>query len=205
MPLFSGELIPLIIFCILWLATGKSGYLLIAALILIIGILTVILFRDPDRRIPEATGVILSPADGKIIRITGHGEEAEVSSRTLAIYLRIWDVHINRIPVSGTIETCRYRAGKFYPAFLNKAGLNEQMIMVISHGQDRFILKQIAGILARRIVCRVGQGSRVEQGERFGLIKLGSRVELTIPAAYEITVGLHQKVRAGETIIARLC
>ena len=135
----------------------------------------------------------------------GHGEEAEVSSRTLAIYLRIWDVHINRIPVSGTIETCRYRAGKFYPAFLNKAGLNEQMIMVISHGQDRFILKQIAGILARRIVCRVGQGSRVEQGERFGLIKLGSRVELTIPAAYEITVGLHQKVRAGETIIARLC
>ena len=203
-PLFTGELILLIGFCILWLATRNSGFLLIAVFILTLGMLTIIFFRDPDRRIPDETGVILSPADGKIILIADHGNEAGGSIHTLAIYLRIWDVHVNRIPVSGTIETCRYQRGKFHPAFLHKADLNEQMVMVISHEQGRFILKQIAGILARRIVCRVAQGNQVKQGDRFGLIKLGSRVELTIPPGYEITVRLNQKVRAGETIIARL-
>jgi phosphatidylserine decarboxylase len=202
--LFSGELILLVSFCILWIVTRNTVFLLTGICILVSGALTVSFLRDPDRRIPEETGVVLSPADGKIIRITRHQDEAKNPDYTVAIYLRLWDVHINRIPISGTVELCRYRRGKFRPAFFREAASNEQMVLVISDAEDRFILKQIAGILARRIVCRVIPGNRVKQGDRFGLIKLGSRVELTIPAKYGITVRLNQKVKAGETILARL-
>jgi phosphatidylserine decarboxylase len=202
--LLAAELVLMISFWILWFATRNTGFLLIGILTVVFTVLTLSFLRDPDRRVPDETGVVLSPADGKIVGIIRHKEKVKDPEHTLAIYLRLWDVHINRIPVSGTIETRRYQHGKFRPAFFHKAASNEQMVLVITDAEDRFVLKQIAGILARRIVCWVMPGNRVKQGDRFGLIILGSRVELTIPARYKIAVRINQKVKAGETIVARL-
>jgi len=162
-------------------------------------------FRDPERVAPEDAEAVSSPADGKIIKIAR--EEDPISGeprQVIAIFMNVFDVHVNRMPVSGKVETVRYIPGKFINASFDKAHKdNERNIVVVTgKGNQRFTMVQIAGLIARRIVCRVEPQDKLKRGERFGLIKFGSRVDLYIPDGYMPIVSVGQRVAAGETTLA---
>jgi phosphatidylserine decarboxylase len=161
-------------------------------------------FRDPERSIPNIPRGLLAPADGKIVAISPqHHDPAHPAGTLVSIFLSVFDVHINRAPMSGTVVDVRYQAGKFLPAFRPDASaMNEQNIVTLQAGDTRVIVQQIAGILARRIVCRVKSGDTVAAGERFGLIRFGSRVDILIPHEFAVHARLGQRVRGGESILA---
>jgi phosphatidylserine decarboxylase len=161
-------------------------------------------FRDPERIVPAGEDLILSAADGEVISIKPiHDVEFIGKEGTMiSVFMSILDVHVNRIPVSGQVNYIRYNKGKFLPAFEDKASLdNEQNELGLDTSQGKIVLKQIAGIIARRIVCQVKPGDAVKAGERFGMIKFGSRVDHFIPQNAEVKIRLNQKVKAGETVI----
>ena len=164
---------------------------------------TVYFFRDPDRRIPENPSVVVSPADGVIMEVKSIPEDEFIGgpATEVSIFLSIFDVHVNRIPISGIIEFVQYREGTFHAAFSEKAGCNEQNCIGIVKNQLRICVRQIAGMIARRIVCTVKPGTVVRKGDRFGMIKFGSRTDIVLPARVNITVKPKQHVRGGETII----
>jgi phosphatidylserine decarboxylase len=195
---------------LMWGATRfDSKWLFASAVILgLLTLFTVFFFRDPDRSFEMADEIIVSPADGKIIGVekgTGHpympGEYTKVS-----IFLNVFDVHINRVPASGSIDYVKYNPGKFFAAFEDKASeLNEQTeIGMTTSGGNKLVFKQIAGLIARRIVCKLTQGDSVAAGARFGLIRFGSRTELFLPADAELRIKLGDHVVGGETIISQL-
>jgi phosphatidylserine decarboxylase len=157
-------------------------------------------FRDPHRTTPEGEGLIVSAADGKVTRI----EENE-NGKVVSVFLSPLDVHINRSPISGTVEKIAYISGKKMPATSNTASLlNERNSLTITNGELTVVCTQIAGILARRIVCWAKEGDTLTRGQRFGMIKFSSRTDLLMPTSVEIAVGIGDKVVGGETIIARL-
>lgn len=162
-------------------------------------------FRDPERRTPREHDVVISPADGRVIGINEVNESQFLHGRVrrVSIFMSVWNVHVNRAPVEGVVEYVHYHRGRFHIASLPKASLeNEQVIIGISSPQGKIVVKQIAGILARRVVCYLREGQQVQRGERFGIIKFGSRLEVFLPLRAEIRVSLQENVRAGETIIA---
>ncbi|HSF31571.1 MAG TPA: phosphatidylserine decarboxylase [Candidatus Tectomicrobia bacterium] len=161
-------------------------------------------FRDPERSIPTEPGLLLAPADGKIVAVTPqHDHPAQPAGTLISIFLSVFDVHVNRAPTSGTVVDVRYQSGTFLPAFRADASArNEQNIVTLQAGDTHVIVKQIAGILARRIVCRVRAGDVLSAGERFGLIRFGSRVDILIPPAFAVYVHLGQRVRGGESVLA---
>lgn len=161
-------------------------------------------FRDPEREIPQGEDLILSPADGTVIKITEVDEPHYFKEKVkrVSIFLSVFNVHVNRIPVNGTVELVKYNPGKFLVAFDHKASEdNEQSIFGIKHKKGKILFKQIAGIIARRIVYHVSEGDSVTAGERFGLIRYGSRVDMFFPENVEIKVDIDDKVIGGETII----
>lgn len=161
-------------------------------------------FRDPERQIPMGENNIVSPADGKIISIEEVTEPEFFQGRVnrISIFLSVFNVHVNRVPMSGRVVHFDYRQGKFFPAFKEKASLdNEQTVIGIENSQCKLLFKQIAGIIARRIVCHVREGRKVTKGERFGMIKFGSRVDIFLPLEVQITVKLNQYVAGGSSII----
>jgi len=168
-------------------------------------------FRDPERGIPQDENAIISPADGKIILI----QEVQYPALGKKIYLQVsifmsvFNVHVNRAPIAGTVEDVMYNPGKFFAAFENKASLlNEQNSIILSktiNGKTvRILVKQIAGLIARRIVCYAKPGTSFEKGERIGLIRFGSRVDLFLPTDTSLAVKLNDKVKGGSTIIGTL-
>jgi phosphatidylserine decarboxylase len=161
-------------------------------------------FRDPERSSPVTPGLLLAPADGKIVAVCPLPDDPVQPAGTLvSIFLSVFDVHINRAPMPGTVVDVRYQPGKFLPAFRTTASvLNEQNIVTLQAGETRVIVKQIAGILARRIVCHVKVGDKLSPGERFGLIRFGSRVDILIPAEFAVYACPGQRVRGGESILA---
>lgn len=161
-------------------------------------------FRDPERSIPTEPGLLLSPADGKILSVRQIAQEEEPPAGTVvSIFLSVFDVHINRAPITGTVVDVRYQAGKFLPAFQPAASArNEQNIMTLRSGDTSVVVKQIAGILARRIVCNATVGDHLTAGQRFGLIRFGSRVDVVIPPEFTVHARLGQHVRGGESILA---
>ena len=161
-------------------------------------------FRDPERSIPTGPGLLLAPADGKIVTVNPlQNDPVQPSGTLVSIFLSVFDVHINRASMSGTVVDVRYQSGKFLPAFRADASdLNEQNIVTLQAGETRVIIRQIAGILARRIVCRVKVGDKLSRGERFGLIRFGSRVDILIPPAFAVSARPGQRVRGGESILA---
>jgi phosphatidylserine decarboxylase len=169
--------------------------------------LCVFFFRDPERQTPSGAAAIVSPADGKVIGIDEVDESQFINGRTrrVSIFMSVCNVHVNRVPVDGIVKYFRYQRGRFHVASLPKASLeNEQVIVGIESPWGKMLVKQIAGILARRVVCHLREGQQVQRGERFGIIKFGSRLEVFLPLHAEIRVSLQEKVRAGETIIASL-
>ncbi|UCD62578.1 MAG: phosphatidylserine decarboxylase family protein [Candidatus Zixiibacteriota bacterium] len=174
----------------------------------VLTLFTVFFFRDPDRRARYDDLVVVAPADGKVIGVEKVYEESFLAAEALkiSIFLSIFDVHINRVPATGRIEYVRYNPGKFFPAFKDKASeFNEQTeIGMTGPAGHRLIFKQIAGILARRIVCRLSPGDSVSAGQKFGLIRFGSRLELYLPAASDLQVKPGDHVTAGRTVMGHL-
>lgn len=184
------------------LILGWTYLSLISALLMIF---IVWFFRNPKRNIPDSYGLIVSPADGRIIEIKEDLEERHLRERAIkiSIFMGLLDVHINRIPYPGRVLNISYNPGRFISANRDKASLeNEQNAVVIETKEGKRILFiQIAGLIARRIVCWVRTGDSVERGERFGLIRFGSRVDIFFPLDVELKVEKGNKVKAGETII----
>lgn len=157
-------------------------------------------FRDPERQAPPGP-VAVSPADGKVVDIRPVGEDG---SRRVSIFLNVFDVHVNRAPIAGRITDIRYTRGKFKVASLDEASTeNEQNALVVDDGRSRVTFKQIAGLVARRIVCHKKIGDSVEKGERFGLIKFGSRMDVILGPEWELMVECGERVRAGSSVLAR--
>jgi phosphatidylserine decarboxylase len=182
-----------------------------AILGIIIILFTLWFFRDPQRIIPSSAisdpSIIIAPADGKIVEII-EMEEKEFfngKARQISIFLSPLDVHVNRSPVSGTVEFYRYMQGDYMVAWHPKASeLNEQSRIGVQNEFGKVFFKQITGVLARRIVCTVKQGDVLETGEQIGMMKFGSRMDIILPLDAEILVHKDERTRGGETIIARL-
>jgi phosphatidylserine decarboxylase len=194
-------LIPLV------LAAGlfAIGYWPVALILLLLAGFMAFFFRDPHRTIPTETGVIVAPADGRITRISSLSNEDENSPTLISIFLSPFDVHINRSPIAGTITSVAYTQGKFLMATKEVASLvNEQNALTIQGEEMTVVCKQIAGILARRIVCWKRAGDTVALGERFGLIKFSSRTDLILPPQVKLEVSEGMRVKGGATVLGRV-
>ncbi len=193
---FPFVLIPALIALLL----GAIGWWGIAFAFVFVALFMAYFFRDPHRVTPQGDGLIVSAADGKVTRI----DETE-AGKVVSVFLSPLDVHINRSPIAGTVTKIDYIAGKKMPATSNEASLvNERNSLTITNGDLTVVCTQIAGILARRIVCWSKEGDELERGQRFGLIKFSSRTDLLMPKNVEIAVSIGDRVVGGETIIARI-
>jgi phosphatidylserine decarboxylase len=162
-------------------------------------------FRDPERQAPSDPSVVVAPADGRVTRVKPVAAGDESSATVVSIFLSPFDVHINRAPIGGKITNVSYARGKFLMATNENASLvNEQNALTIEGEKITVVCKQIAGILARRIVCWKQAGDRVALGERFGLIKFSSRTDILLPANVEVLVAEGVRVQGGTTIIGRI-
>jgi phosphatidylserine decarboxylase len=195
--------ISLVLFA-LWICSSLTVALLPAGLFFLLALFFIFFFRDPEREAPQGEDLILASADGKIISIkpVQHSDFTGGEGTLVSVFMSVFNVHVNRAPISGKVEYFKYNPGKFLPAFKDKASSeNEQTELGIGTTNGRVIIRQIAGIIARRIVCKPRQGDKLSAGQRLGMIKFGSRVDHLLPENVEIRVRLDQKVRAGETII----
>jgi phosphatidylserine decarboxylase len=197
-------ILPLAAATVLLFALGwkNTGYV---ALVLTLFVL--FFFRDPERAVPEGAGVVVSPADGKVIVIKDIYEPDYLKRdvKQISIFLSVFNVHVNRAPIGGAIELVKYNPGKFHVASVDKASLdNEQTSMVIGNGKHTILVKQIAGLIARRIVCYARPGDAVAAGERYGLIRFGSRVDIFLPRDAELKVKLGDRIKGARDVIAVL-
>ncbi len=183
------------------------GLIAAALFFMLVFIFSFWFFRDPDRYIDmeeENTRAIISPADGKVINVGNYLDEEYrmEESQIVSIFMNVFDVHVNRYPVKGKVEHLNYKKGKFMAAWNDKASeYNEQTIIGIRSGENMVTVKQIAGLIAKRIVCYADIGDEVEQGQKLGLIKFGSRVDLILPVECDLTVKVGDRVKAGQTVL----
>ncbi len=189
------------------LALGAAAFLahwIIAAILLVcLAAFVFYFFRDPERVIPADPGAIVSPADGRVVVVTDE-DHAGVSGKRISIFLAIWNVHVNRSPAAGTITKMDYRPGKFLAAMMARASTeNEQNVISLSTASGEMVFKQIAGLIARRVVCWKKTGDVVQRGERIGLVRFGSRVDLWVPREAEILVAVGDNVKGGSSVLAR--
>lgn len=196
------ESIPYIVVpLLLAVAAAVLGFWWVAGFLLLLMLFMAFFFRDPKRVPPTDPDVVVSPADGKVTRITSGSD----SSTVISIFLSPLDVHINRSPIRGKIVDVLYSPGKFLMATNEKASLvNEQNALTIQGEKITVVCKQIAGILARRIVCWKAKGDSLGLGERFGMIKFSSRTDVLLPANVRVTVKEGDRVRGGTTVIGRI-
>jgi len=210
----AKEGIPVILSFILFAAIVFLGALVTSSIVLkMLSVLSLFLmlfsiyfFRDPERRTPAGENLIVSPADGKIILIEQIQENDifKTTVQKISIFMSVFDVHVNRIPIDGRVTYFNYQKGKFHQAFRDEASYeNERTIIVIENEKIKLLFMQIAGIIARRIVCRLREGWNVKRGDRFGIVKFGSRVDILLPLEVKLTIKVNQKVKAGETIIGQ--
>ena len=204
-------------FIAIFVAVNLLAFLLAAWLgwlLLPITLWCVAFFRDPDRKTPDGPGLIICPADGKLLPIVDAVPPAELGMGEaprprLSIFMNVFNVHVNRNPITGNVVALAYRPGKFFNASFDKASIhNERMSIRLrpkdASGEDRDLaVVQIAGLVARRIVCDLAQGEGVRRGARFGIIRFGSRVDVYLPPGTEILVTPGIKTVAGETVLAR--
>ena len=160
-------------------------------------------FRDPERIVPADPAVVVSPADGRVMEIVDQAMGSR-PGRRVSIFLAIWDVHVNRAPLAGRIRKLEYRPGRFLAAMRSRASAeNEQNVIHLSTERGEIVLKQIAGWIARRVLCWKAEGDTVALGERVGMIRFGSRVDIWLPLEAEIVVRPGQHVAGGSSILAR--
>lgn len=196
---------PFILFfavaALLALFTGK---LWITAIPLLITLFMLYFFRDPERKVPTGSGLFIAPADGCVVQIreTVEDEMADEKMLEVSIFMSAFNVHVNRFPCDGTVKEVKHYPGRFMAAWSEEASkANEHITMLLETEHGDIVVRQVAGFLARRAVCRVKPGDTLKQGERFGIIKFSSRVDTFMPLNTEIKVKLKDKVKAGESII----
>lgn len=197
-------IIPLAIITALLFVFGWKNVGIVS---LVLTLFVLFFFRDPDRTVAEGKGVVVSPADGKVIVIKDVYEPTYLKQdvKQVSIFLSVFNVHVNRSPVEGTVEVVKYNPGKFHVASVDKASLdNEQTAMVITNGNKKVLVKQIAGLIARRIICYAKPGDAIQKGERYGLIRFGSRVDIFLPKDTELAVKLGDRVKGARDIIGVL-
>ncbi len=189
-----------------WLAAQyiSSLFLYLTVSLALLTAFVVYFFRDPERTSPNLPGAIISAADGRVVAIDQLEKDEDLAAPAVrvSIFLSLFDVHVNRTPIAGSVDWVERRSGAFGVAYSSIASTtNEQSVIAISNDSTRLVIKQIVGILARRICCYLSVGDRVRLGERFGLIRFGSRVDHILPSQTDLQVQLGQRVRAGETVI----
>jgi len=163
-------------------------------------------FRDPARRVPAGAGLVVSPADGRVM-VAGAAEADAAPPgdwTQITIFLSPLDVHINRTPLAGRVTRVEYRPGRFLPAYRPEARENERNELWLDHDGRTVVVRQVVGVLARRIVCRVAEGDELARGERIGLMKFGSRMDVFLPPSADLRVRVGDRVRGGETVLAVL-
>ncbi len=187
---------------------GLAGWTVPAGIVLGFTIFTAWFFRNPSRTIPQQPNVVVSSGDGKVIAIEEEFEPRYLKEKSIRItvFLNVFDVHVNRMPCEGTVEGVNYQPGQFLVASRPEATLrNEQnAVMLKTESGAKVLCVQVAGLIARRIVCWVEQGERVRRGERFGLIRFGSRMDTFLPLGSKVCVALGDRVKGGETIVGEL-
>jgi phosphatidylserine decarboxylase len=188
------------------IAAALTGWLWIALILLVLPVAVALFFRDPERQSPADRALVLSPADGRVMH-AGPARPLEAPPGDwlqVTIFLSVFDVHINRTPVAGRVERVEYVPGTFRAAFRHDSHENERSEIWIDHDGVPVVVRQVVGLLARRVVCRVAPGQQLAAGERIGLMKFGSRMDVFVPPDAVLLVEKGARVRAGETPIARL-
>jgi phosphatidylserine decarboxylase len=183
------------------------GLWLFALVLLLLALWVAYFFRDPERTGDRGPSLVVSPADGKLIMITEVDEPGFIKGRAirLSIFMNVFNVHVNRYPVDGVVAYVHYNVGKFFNAAAEKSSLeNEQMSVGLESGSYRILVRQIAGLIARRIVTYSKLGEKVKQGDRMGIIRFGSRVDVFIPVGSTVRAKLGDVTSAGVTILADL-
>ncbi len=189
------------------LVLGGISYLLHwyveAAVLVLLALFVFSFFRDPERVIPTEPDAVVSPGDGRVVVVTEE-ENAGRPGKRVSIFLAVWNVHVNRSPATGTIAKMEYRPGKFLAAMRERASVeNEQNVFTLTTEAGEMVFKQIAGVIARRVVSWKKAGEKVARGERIGLVRFGSRVDVWVPKEAEILVKVGENVKGGSSMLAR--
>ena len=197
-------ILPLVIVTVLFFILGwrYPGYTVLALTIFVL-----FFFRDPERVVPQGNNLVVSPADGRVVVVKDIFEPTYLKQdvKQISIFLSVFNVHVNRAPIGGKVDTVKYNPGKFHVASVDKASLdNEQTAMVITQGGRKVLVKQIAGLIARRIICYAKPGDSLAQGERYGLIRFGSRVDIFLPKDAEIKVKVGDRGKGARDVIGVL-
>jgi phosphatidylserine decarboxylase len=199
-------LASVILTAILWFIDLRIGFYSLVFPGISLTLFVIWFFRDPERDIPGSDSAIVSPADGKVIIVEEVEEDRFLKSRAMkiSIFMNVFNVHVNRAPATGKIIDIFYNPGKFFNASFDKASLlNEQNALLIeAENGKRYVANQIAGLIARRIVCRVKPGDNLVRGNRFGLIRFGSRLDVFLPVDVAVKVKIGDKVSAGSSVLA---
>jgi phosphatidylserine decarboxylase len=198
-PFIAGALVP----AALLAGTKRYGW---ASGFAALGAFFAYFFRDPERTVPAGQGLVVAPADGRVMAAGAADDRWSPPGvwQQVTIFLSPMDVHMNRTPVEGRITRIEYRPGKFLPAYKEVANENELNEIWIDYRGEPIVIRQVVGVLARRIVCRVQEGQELERGERIGLMKFGSRMDVFLPPRAELLVRVGDSVVAGETVLARI-
>lgn len=196
-PFVGGSVLLAAVVWALWGFAASVLFWLIAVFVLQF-------FRDPQRQVPAGDGLVLSPADGRIVRVVETRDPyADRPALLISVFMNVFNVHSNRVSVSGKVRNVQYFPGSFVNADLDKASLeNERNAVVLDTARGTVTLVQVAGLIARRILCYVGEGQTVSAGERYGFIRFGSRVDVYLPPDATPRVVIGQKVSATETVLA---
>jgi phosphatidylserine decarboxylase len=190
---------PLVLGGVLFLLHWNAA----AVVLVLLALFVFCFFRDPERIIPAETGAVVSPGDGRVVVVTEE-EYAGRPGKRISIFLAVWNVHVNRAPAEGIITKMEYRPGKFLAAMRERASMeNERNVFTLSTDAGEMVFKQIAGLIARRVVSWKKPGDRVLRGERIGLVRFGSRVDVWLPKDAEILVKVGQNVKGGASVLAR--
>jgi len=203
----AGSAIISFILVSVYLLNSQSLFLYLGSVSVIFTVFCVNFFRDPDTIDHSNDHQIISPAQGKVVQIRDieFNEFIGGPAKQISIFLNVFNIHVNSHPIGGTIRSFTYQKGKMLAAFNHKASEdNEQTIIAIENDKIKLVHKQITGLIARRIVCRVKEGQIVKKGERFGMIKFGSRCDVIVPSKIKIVAKLNQKVERGETVIGEI-
>lgn len=199
-PFVTAALVPAVLL-------GLFGYPIWSVPFLALAAFLLYFFRDPERRTQAAAGEVVAPADGRVV-VAGEVEPGAAPPgrwRQISIFLSPMDVHINRAPIGGIVRRIEYRPGRFLPAYRREAAReNERNEIWIDHDGQTVVCRQVVGVVARRLVCRVSEGQTLTAGERFGLMKFGSRIDLFLPPDATLLVGVGDRLVAGVTVVARL-
>jgi phosphatidylserine decarboxylase len=188
---------------VLGVAAFLAHWVVVGIILVALALFVFYFFRDPERVISSEPGALVSPADGRIVVVTDEPNKG-IPGKRVSIFLAIWNVHVNRSPEAGTITGMEYRPGKFLAAMVARASTeNEQNVISLSTATGEMMFKQIAGLIARRVVCWKKSGDVVARGERIGLVRFGSRVDLWVPRDAEILVKLGDNVKGGSSVLAR--